>query len=124
MRVLIIENCAVFKNVLRLFLGKLPMSFEYVSSVEEVTPLVCPTIRYDLIVASYELPGESGLSFMRRLKHEGHFPCPMIIMTTRKDMLKGNPETIGVVDGVLYKPRAGAQLRGYLKEIKTDSPEV
>lgn len=115
-RILIVEDCFAFKGFLKLLLEKLPYEFDYCCSVEEVDMTICPTIRYNLIVCDYNLPGENGISFLTRLRKHGKLPCPIILMTANKYVEDECPDINDIVDGLMYKPMVGPQLKSYLKE--------
>lgn len=102
-RILVIEDCKVFKHILKYELNRYPILVDHHCSVEEVDMGTCPTVKYDIILSDYNLPGTSGYAFLQHLKDKGVKKVPMALMTANKDVLKECPRIHELVVSLIDK---------------------
>lgn len=72
---------------------------------------------YDALALDLSLPGLDGLSLCRRLRHDGRYPVPVLMLTARdteRDMLTGFEAG---ADDYLTKPFSLAELEARLKAL-------
>lgn len=115
-RILVIEDCVIFRGVVKLLLAKYPFEVDFRCSVEEVDTSTCPTLAYDLVLSDYNLPGRRGFDFLKQLKEEGAQSIPLIMMTANRKAQKECPDLGNVVDALLLKPFTRYTLERVLTE--------
>ena len=77
--ILIVDDNAFFRNMLRPLLGAAGYEVTTAASVEEALRLRDAGRRYDLILSDVEMPGLSGVDFARAVKADGEWAAPPLL---------------------------------------------
>jgi CheY-like chemotaxis protein len=116
-RILVIEDCPIMRGFLKILLKKYGFDVHFKKSVEEVNEEVCPSRQYDFILSDYNLPGESGFSFLGRIRREGDMLVPLVLMSGNKLVSNECLDLASTVDAFLAKPFTPYQLDKVLTDL-------
>ena len=113
-RILVVDDDAGFRLLLRVTLGADEYVVEEASSAEEAASLA-RFWRPDLVVLDVGLPGMDGLEFCRRLtsRREG---APRVILLTGSEMSEAEARAAGAAS-VLHKPFSPLELVGLIERL-------
>ena len=114
-RVLLVDDDASLRLLLRTTLGLDEFVVEEASSAEEATEVGrfwLPSV----VILDVGLPGMNGLEFCRELKTNPRYGVPFVILLTGQEAMRGEVEAAGP-DAVLRKPFSPIELVGLLDRL-------
>jgi DNA-binding response OmpR family regulator len=111
----IIEDDPLLRESLSLFLRVKGCRVETFGSAEEAVDAAKPG-RFDIVVSDYLLPGENGLSFLRRVREDSGGAGTMLITAHAREDVRGGARAAGI-DSLLPKPFSTDELEAVLRRI-------
>ncbi|WP_110885532.1 response regulator transcription factor [Deinococcus yavapaiensis] len=124
--VVVVEDESTVRDVLRFHLQRAGLR---VSSFESASAALPALEAADALVLDWMLPGESGLSFLRRLRSDADFKrLPVLMLTARAAETERVEGLESGADDYLTKPFSAAELvarvRALLRRSAPDTPQV
>ncbi|MBI5342484.1 MAG: response regulator [Deltaproteobacteria bacterium] len=114
-RIAIIEDDALLRESLALFLRVRRCRVETFGSAEEAGEAAMPG-RFDIVISDYLLPGEDGLSFLRRVRGGSKNTGTMLITAHARIEVPREAQGAGI-DSFLMKPFSTKDLESALLRI-------
>lgn len=111
----IIEDDVLLRKSLEIFLRVRGCRVETFGSAEEAGDAAKPG-RFDIVVSDYLLPGENGLSFLRRVREDSGGAGTMLITAHAREDVRGGARAAGI-DSFLPKPFSTDELEAALRRI-------
>ncbi len=101
-KILVIEDCPVYRLVLKVLFNSYPFEVHYSTNAEEAWHLPGHT-SFDLVLSDYNLPGMSGYELLCHLRENKLAPV-LILMTANRKVENECPRLQCIVDHLMYKP--------------------
>lgn len=123
---MVIEDEGTVQSVLKFHLERAGMQVSAFAAVEEALPVLD---RADALVLDWMLPGESGLSFLRRLRADPELrKLPVLMLTARAAEAERVEGLESGADDYLTKPFSAAELvarvRALLRRTQASVPQI
>ncbi|RJP23810.1 MAG: response regulator [Deltaproteobacteria bacterium] len=115
MRIAIVEDDALLRESLALFLRVRRCRVETYGSAEEAGETTKPG-RFDIVISDYLLPGEDGLSLLRRVREASGNTGTMLITAHARLEVPREAQAAGI-DSFLMKPFSTKDLESALLRI-------
>lgn len=123
LRVLVVEDSPVMRDLIRLVLevsGVLQVVA--VDNAEEAFDH-CVAVRPDLVITDWELPSDSGVDLLRRIRRDVASPnpaVPVVVLTGHDENERARIALEGGASAFVSKPVTAAGLREQIAEVLRD----
>jgi DNA-binding NtrC family response regulator len=114
-RIAVIEDDTLLRESLALFLRVRRCRVETFGSAEDAGDATKPG-RFDIVISDYLLPGESGISLLRRVRQTSKRAGTVLITGHARIEVKREAQATGI-DGFLLKPFSTKELESVLLRI-------
>ncbi len=115
MKILIVDDSAVMRNMIKRSLAKGGVEAEILEAGDGVEALVKIPESPDLILCDWNMPNMDGLEFVRKLRGDEN-STPVLMVTTETHFAKKREATDAGVNGFLAKPFTPEDLANQIKE--------
>ena len=114
-RIAIIEDDALLREALSIFLRVKGCRVETFGSAEDAGEAAKPGM-FDIVISDYLLPGEDGLSCLRRIREVSKAVRTMLITAHAREDVRSGARAAGI-DNFLLKPFSTDELEAALRRI-------
>ncbi len=114
-RIAIVEDDTLLLDSLAMYLRTKQCQVETFGCAEDAASAASPGM-YEVVISDYVLPGEDGLSFLRRVHEQASSSGTVLITGHSRTTLLQEAKAAGI-DGFLLKPLCAGDLEAALQRI-------
>ena len=110
-RVLLVDDSAVLRSIVRTYLMGMGLEFEFATSAEEAVERF-EALAPELVITDFHMPGATGVDLARRLRLKaGRRGVKVVLISSDRELRTEELLRSGVIDAFLPKPLRLAELK-------------
>ena len=121
-RVLLVDDSAVLRSIVRTYLMGMGLEFEFATSAEEALERY-EALAPDLVITDFHMPGATGADLARRLRIKaGRRGIKVLLISSDKELRVDDLVKTGVIDAFLPKPLVREELCAAVSALVSTAP--